>query len=99
MGTILSLVQLFSSVWTRPSFENARYLMFAWIKTSGRAQISNFLRVRRHMSDLIPRNLEGEPKHVRSSTDCSPGRSGASSRWGVDLPESSRSTSPTMTSC
>lgn len=63
MGTILPVVQMFASVWTQPSFENARYLMMAWLKTARRAQLSNLLRARRYMPGLVPRNQDGEPKH------------------------------------
>lgn len=62
MESIRSLVQIFCPAFTAPSFANACYLLLSWIKTSGRAQISNFLRVRRFMPELVPRNTEGEWK-------------------------------------
>lgn len=62
MESIRSLVQIFCPAFTAPSFKNACYLLLSWIKTSGRAQISNFLRVRRFMPEVVPCNAEGEWK-------------------------------------
>lgn len=63
MDTIRSLVQIFSPAFTAPSFSNACYLLLSWIKTSNKAQITEFLRVRRFMPDLVPRGESGEWKH------------------------------------
>jgi len=60
MDTIRSLVQMFSPAFTAPTFENAVYLLLSWIKTSGRAQISEFLRARRCMPSLVPKRLSGK---------------------------------------
>lgn len=63
MDTVRSLVQIFRPVFTAPTFENAVYLLLSWIETTGRAQISEFLRVRRCMASLVPRRLNGKWKN------------------------------------
>mgnify|MGYP006293347973 CR=1 FL=1 len=63
MDTIRSLVQVFAPVFSAPSFSNGCFLMLAWLKTSGRARISNFLRAGRFMSELVPRRKDGRVKH------------------------------------
>ena len=63
MDTIRSLVQVFRPVFTAPTFSNAVFLLLSWIKTSGRAQISTFLRARPYMPTLVPRRLNGKWKH------------------------------------
>lgn len=63
MDSIRSLVQIFRPAFTAPSFANACFLLLSWIKTSGRAQISEFLRVRRLMPALVPRRTSGKWKH------------------------------------
>lgn len=63
MDTVRSLVQIFRPVFTAPTFQNAVYLLLSWIKTSGRAQISEFLRVRRYMRSVVPRRLSGKWKN------------------------------------
>lgn len=63
MDTIRSLVQMFCPAFTAPTFENGVYLLLSWIKTSGRAQISEFLRVHQYMPALVPRRTNGDWKH------------------------------------
>lgn len=62
MDSIRLLVQVFSPTFSAPSFENFRYLMLAWIQTTGRAWITNFLKAGRFMSKLVPR-VNGQTKH------------------------------------
>jgi hypothetical protein len=54
---------MFCPAFTAPTFENAVYLLLSWIKTSGRAQISEFLRARRCMPSLVPKRQSGKWKH------------------------------------
>ncbi|MFB6352175.1 MAG: transposase [Bradymonadaceae bacterium] len=63
MDSIRSLVQIFCPAFTAPSFSNACFLLLSWIKTSGRARISEFLRVRRFMPKVVPRRTSGKWKH------------------------------------
>ena len=62
MDSIRLFVQVFSPVFSAPSFENFRYLMLAWIQTRGRAWITNFLKAGPFMPKLVPR-VNGQTKH------------------------------------
>lgn len=63
MDSIRSLVQIFCPALSAPSFENGVYLLLSWIKTEGRAQLSEFLRARRYMPEVVPKRLNGDWKH------------------------------------